>query len=138
VIRKRIPMSIISEVLKEELERNLMMQSAYIKEIDVLPKGSIIRKKIGNGTYLYLLFRDNGKVHTKYLGVKEKVKIEEVENKINKRKYMHDTLKNLLKEEKEISAYFGSIRTPITETSGQHNGTSGHLVGQQKLLLSFN
>jgi hypothetical protein len=37
-----------------------------------------------------------------------------------------------------LAAYFGSIRTPITETSGQHNGTSGHLVGQQKLLLSFN
>jgi aspartyl/asparaginyl-tRNA synthetase len=40
--------------------------------------------------------------------------------------------------ETEKIAYFGSIRTPITETSGQHNGTSGHLVGQQKLLLSFN
>jgi hypothetical protein len=102
VIRRMILMSIIIEVLKEELERNLVMQNAYTKEIDTLPKGSIIRKKIGNGTYLYLLFRDNGKVHTKYLGVKEKVKIEEVENKINKRKYMHDILKNLLKEEKEI------------------------------------
>jgi hypothetical protein len=49
-----------------------------------------------------------------------------------------DTIENVKSDIVDLVAYFGSIRTPITETSGQHNGTSGHLVGQQKLLLSFN
>jgi DNA-directed RNA polymerase beta' subunit len=95
-------LSIVFDVLKEEYERNLNMQKAYKKEINSLPKGKIIRKKIGNGTYLYLLYRDKEKVITKYIGVKDKTNIKNLQYKIDKRKYLQKNLKSLIEEEKEI------------------------------------
>lgn len=95
-------MSIVSDVMQDELKRNLEMQIAYNKEITSLPKGTIISKKIRNREYLYLLYRADGKVRTDYIGSKEKVLIDDIQKKIDKRKYYQTTLKKLLKEEQEI------------------------------------
>ena len=95
-------MSIVMDVMQDELKRNLEMQAAYNKEIASLPKGTIIIKKIRNREYLYLLYRAEGKVRTDYIGSKEKIFIEDIKKNIDKRKYFQNTLKKLLKEEKEI------------------------------------
>lgn len=95
-------MSIVIDVMKDELNRNLEMQSAYSKEIALLPKGTIITKQIGHHEYLYLLYRAEGRVRTEYIGAKEKIVIEDIQKEIDKRKYFQNTLKKLLREEKEI------------------------------------
>ncbi len=95
-------MSIVMDVMKDELKRNLEMQDAYNKEIASLPKGKIIIKKIRNREYLYLLYRANGKVKTDYIGSKEKIATETIQEEIDRRKYYQGTLKQLVREEKEI------------------------------------
>lgn len=97
-----IDMSIVDNVLRDELKRNLEMQSAYNKEIASLRKGKIIIKKIGNREYCYLLYRIGNKVKTDYIGAKGKVSLDALQKELDKRKYYEKTLKNLLREEKEI------------------------------------
>ena len=95
-------MSIIRNVLIEELERNQEMQKSYKGQIEALPKGKIILKKIKNREYYYLLYRDHGKVKTDYLGSKDKFDTDEIQKNIDKRRYFQETLNKLLLEEKEI------------------------------------
>ncbi len=95
-------MSIIKNVLLEELERNLEMQKSYKEQIEALPKGKIILKTIKNREYYYLLYRDHGKVKTDYLGTKDKFSPYEIQKKIDRRHYFQETLDKLLLEEKEI------------------------------------
>ena len=95
-------MSIIKNVLFEELERNQEMQKSYKEQIDTLPKGKIILKRIKNREYYYLLYRDNGKVKTDYLGPEGKFNPDEIQKNIDKRRYFQETLSKLQQEEKEI------------------------------------
>ncbi len=95
-------MSIVKNVLIEELERNLDMQKSYQEQIDALPKGKIILKKVKNRDYYYLLYRVHKKVKTDYLGPKDKFDSDEIQKKIDKRHYFQDTLNKLQLEEKEI------------------------------------
>jgi len=95
-------MSIIKNVLIEELERNQEMQKTYKGQIEALPKGKIILKKIKNREYYYLLYRDHGKVKTDYLGPEDKFNPDEIQKNIDKRRYFQETLNKLLLEEKEI------------------------------------
>jgi len=100
-------MSIISEVLREELERNIVMQKSYQDEILSLPRGTMIRKKISNRDYYYLLYRDQGKVTTSYLGAAKKVDVNAMQKQIARRRYFQDSLKKLKIEEKEIRKAIG-------------------------------
>ena len=61
-------MKIIQSVLKEELENSLAMQRSYQRELDNLPKGSLIKKNIKGRSYYYLVYRDKGKVCFDYKG----------------------------------------------------------------------
>lgn len=100
-------MSIISEVLREELERNIAMQKSYQDEILSLPRGTMILKKISNRDYYYLLYRDQGKVTTSYLGAAKKVDVNAMQKQIARRRYFQDSLKKLKIEEKEIRKAIG-------------------------------
>ncbi len=95
-------MSIVDDVMRDELKRNLEMQAAYNNEIASLRKGKIIIKKIRSREYYYLLYRDGIKVKTDYLGSKEKVSVENLQKELDKRKYYEKTLKDLLREEKKL------------------------------------
>ncbi len=94
--------TVIHGVLTEELERNDRMRSRYIEEIESLPKGSIVIRKIGKQEYYYLTYRENRKVVSKYLGKKEEVDIEQLKKDISKRKHFQEVIKDLKQEEKEI------------------------------------
>jgi len=60
----------IKPVLKEELANSLKIQKKYEEELNKLPKGSLIKKKIKNHEYYYLVLRENGKVRFVYQGKK--------------------------------------------------------------------
>jgi len=94
-------MTVIEGVLLEEKERNLIMQSHYLHEISMLPKGVIVKKSKNNRDYYYLAYRDGNKVISKYLG-KEIDKIHQIQQNIDKRKYLENLVKKLKKELKLI------------------------------------
>jgi hypothetical protein len=59
---------VIKSILREELENSLHMKEQYEKELAKLPKGSIVKRNIKGHEYYYLIFRENGKFISKYLG----------------------------------------------------------------------
>ena len=50
----------------DELERNHRLVARYEKELETLPKGSIIKRKIGNQEYSYLNYRNGERVISKF------------------------------------------------------------------------
>ena len=96
--------TVIYGMLEEEKERNLEMQKIYQKDIDSLPKGTIIRRRIGKSknTYHYLNYRDGNKLISKYLGNDEDL-IAETRKRIKKRKHLEGIVKRLQLEYKQIS-----------------------------------
>lgn len=96
-------MSIINSILKDELERNLRMQSAYKDELLKYQKGSLTIKKRGEFIYFYLGFRDeNNKVKSKYIGAGSKVKIDNIRESLEKRDEISEILKKLHIEEVKL------------------------------------
>ncbi|MHB8963164.1 MAG: hypothetical protein ACYC5K_08425 [Saccharofermentanales bacterium] len=95
--------SIIRGVLIDELTRNDRMRSRYLTELDSLPKGSLLLRRIGNQEYYYLKYRENKKVKSEYLGKNGKINIELIKDKIAKRKHIEMIIKNLESERKVIN-----------------------------------
>jgi hypothetical protein len=58
----------IKGVLREELENSIRMQKKYVEELEKLPVGSLIKKKIKGHEYYYVVMRENGKVKFVYKG----------------------------------------------------------------------
>jgi len=58
----------IKGVLKEELENSIRMQVKYEEELKKMPVGSLIKKKIKEHEYYYIVMRENGKVKFIYKG----------------------------------------------------------------------
>jgi nitrogen fixation/metabolism regulation signal transduction histidine kinase len=58
----------IKGVLKEELENSIKMKKGYEEELQKLPVGSLIKKKIKGHEYYYIVKRENGKVKFVYKG----------------------------------------------------------------------
>ncbi|MFI3171692.1 MAG: hypothetical protein R3Y24_17530 [Eubacteriales bacterium] len=94
--------TVIYGVMIEELERNHRMKERYLLEIETLPKGSLVVRKIGNQEYCYINYRKNRKVISQYIGKKEIINIDEWKKKINKRKHLERVIKDLQEEEKQI------------------------------------
>ena len=73
------------------------MVSVYEHEIQALPKGSLVCKKVKNKEYYYLQFRDGKKTVSSYVGG-ESEKIEELRTQINRRRQIEAMLKGLRAE----------------------------------------
>ena len=61
-------MSVLSGVLIEESERLKRNISHYQKMLNSLPRGSIFIRKMGNSSFAYRKYKENGKVVSVYLG----------------------------------------------------------------------
>lgn len=92
----------VKAVFQDELDRNLRLVSRYEKELELLPKGSIFKRKIGNQEYLYLNFREGKKVISKFLGKTEDFNAGELQTQLDKRKEYKQLLKRLKIEQKEL------------------------------------
>jgi len=51
-------MKVIKSILKEELANSLAMKKSYESQLDKLPKGSLVKKKIKGYEYYYLVVRE--------------------------------------------------------------------------------
>lgn len=98
--------SIIKGVLREELSNSRDMKDLYEKKLVSLPKGNLLKKKIGNHCYYYLQFRKNGKVIYEYKG--KKLKLRTIE-KYEKAKELRRKYRNNLAEVKREIKYIESI-----------------------------
>jgi hypothetical protein len=62
-------LSIIKGVLQEELKRLNELAQEYNKKLNILPKGSISRKKRNKNVYLYRAYREKDKIKFIYIGL---------------------------------------------------------------------
>ena len=58
----------IKSVLREELDNSMRMQERYVQELARLPRGSLVKRVIKGNDYYYLVYRQDGKVHSVYQG----------------------------------------------------------------------
>lgn len=85
-------MPVIHDALREEMERLLEKQSAYIQRIAMLPKGRIHYKLIGGRKYPYLNYREAGKVRSRYVKPDE---LEQVLAQVEERRQHEQVLKSI-------------------------------------------
>ena len=98
-------MNRISEILIQQYKDLCKERSLLEDEIRNLPVGSIQQKKIKNGTYYYRQFREGGTVKTEFI---PNVELEEIQNKINRRKDIEKRLKEIKEEIGQVIRGLGS------------------------------
>lgn len=95
-------MSIYRENLKEELKRNLDSQQAFSRKLKSSLKGSICKKIINSNEYYYLMYREENKVITKYIGSVKNSKIDSLQKELDKSNEVKRVLVELKKNEKKL------------------------------------
>ena len=93
---------VVKAVFQDELERNQRLVARYEKELEILPKGSIFKRRIGSQEYLYLNFREGAKVVSKFLGKAGAFNTDELQTQLDKRKEYKQLLRKLKIEQKEL------------------------------------
>ena len=88
-------MSIIKNIWVEELERQKKRCASSKERLDKYPKGSIQIKRINGKEYHYLVWREDGKIKSKYLGNDIDL-LEQVRLQLDARKEQAKRLKKLL------------------------------------------
>lgn len=79
-------MSVLRQVLKEEVQRLKSLSKVYASDIRKLPRGSISVKSIKNGEYAYRAFREGEKVRFEYLGKKSSEEVLRLSEQIMERR----------------------------------------------------
>lgn len=85
-------MAMVFDILEEEKRRLLDLKAQYQHRLSELPRGSLSRKKRWNREYLYLAYRQSGKVKFKYVGPVDSEAARDVEAKVHRRKDMEEKL----------------------------------------------
>ena len=93
-------MKVLKGILDESREYYEMEQKELKKELSNLPKGSIKKRRFGNGSYYYLQHREGKKIVHDYLGKSEP---EEIIGKLKKRKALEKELKKVENALKSLS-----------------------------------
>ncbi|MCQ2793966.1 MAG: hypothetical protein MJ207_01125 [Bacilli bacterium] len=86
-------MSVISNVLKEEVARLKENVSIYERSLRSLPRGSIYIAKINNSSFVYRKFKENGRVISVYIGKVNSPKSNEAINQANEYKRIKNNLR---------------------------------------------
>lgn len=94
-------MTIATQIIEKELERNGRMIKEYENELLELPKGKLTIKNINSHSYYYLKYRNGEKIITKYVG-KDNCDVSELNDQLDKRKHVEEMLKRLKSERKEL------------------------------------
>ena len=100
----RIKSKVISGILQDELDRNSRMISRYERELENLPKGSLLIRKINGSvnSYVYLKYREGNKVISKYLGESSVLDLDDLNQKLSRRKELKSLIKKLKIEKKDL------------------------------------
>lgn len=90
-------MSLLTEVVTQEQQRIERMIQKYESELYRLPKGTLITKSIKGNQYCYLQYRNGQKTVSEYIG-RDREKIEEIKEQIERRRHIQAMLKVLNEE----------------------------------------
>jgi hypothetical protein len=90
-------MSMVFDILEEEKRRLERLIEGYRQELSHLPKGAISRKRRWKREYLYLAYRDSGKVKFDYVGPADSEAAIEIARQVRERR----TLQNKLDQAKQ-------------------------------------
>jgi hypothetical protein len=100
-------MAAIKNILREELENSLAMEASYRRELEKLPRGSLVRKKVKGHDYYYLVDRIEGKVRFSYRGKSSLKEVEQYRRiKDDRAKYR----KLLSQVKKQVKFLKGTLR----------------------------
>ena len=98
----------IRGILEEELENSIRMRELYEKELQKLPVGSLIKKKIKGHEYYYIVMREDGKVKFVYKG--KKVSREFIEEYARAKELRAKYRRLLSQVKKQIKYLKGTLR----------------------------
>ena len=90
-------MSLLTEAVTQEQQRIERMIQKYESELYRLPKGTLITKSIKGNQYCYLQYRNGQKTVSEYIG-RDREKIEEIKEQIERRRHIQAMLKVLNEE----------------------------------------
>lgn len=90
----------INDILSEEEEKHLNKKDELLSAIAQLPKGSLFIRTRNDKRYCYLVYREQGKIVSQYVGTAEKEN--EIREQIELRKKLETQLKEINKELKRI------------------------------------
>jgi hypothetical protein len=90
-------MAMVFDVLEEERRRLLSLKARYERQLTELPKGTLSKKKRWNREYLYLAYRESGKVKFEYIGPVDSEVAEDLEAKVRRRKDLEEKLSEVVK-----------------------------------------
>lgn len=99
-------MAILKDVLKESLDYYLDLEKRLKSRLGELPRGSILKRKIGRRHYYYLKLRDGDRVESRYLG-KERPAV--LEKSLEERRLIRRQIKEV-EENLKILARAGKRR----------------------------
>lgn len=85
-------MAILKGILKESLEYYRNMEKRLASRIRELPRGSILKRRIGKRSYFYLKYREGRRVASRYLG---KARPEALEKAIEERRLLKRQLEEV-------------------------------------------
>jgi hypothetical protein len=90
-------LSYVLSLIAGEQSKMIILKENYEKQLALFPKGSLRIRTRGGNEYYYLSYREGKKVITDYIG-KDKVKIIELREQIERRKHIEDMLHEITKE----------------------------------------
>lgn len=95
-------MAMVFDILEEEKRRLLSLKQRYEQRLSELPKGSPSRKKRRNREYLYLAYRDSGKVKFDYIGPADSKAAVNAEARVQQRKELEEKLRQVQENLAEV------------------------------------
>ncbi|MBK5253723.1 MAG: hypothetical protein JJE03_04625 [Peptostreptococcaceae bacterium] len=101
-------MSILEEVLEEELERINRIRNNITNELNQLPSSYLSKKIINGKEYYYEQKREGDKVKSKYIN---KIEVEPFAKKVERRQELEKKLNELDKSVKQIKKVIGKDKT---------------------------
>lgn len=97
-------MSILMEVLAEELDRLDRQEASYKKALLEVPKGYISRKTIKGRVYHYLQHKENGKVVGEYIRAAD---LPAVEAQVHRRQQLEASLRRVKADREKLRKILG-------------------------------
>ena len=95
-------MSILEDVLVEELERQRKNVASYEEILQKLPKGYLYFQNVGKRSYCYRKWRDGGKIVSEYIGESHSSEAHKAEEEYQERKKAEASLRKMRREEKRL------------------------------------
>ena len=108
-------MAMVFDILEEEKQRLLSLKARYEQQLSELPKGALSRKRRWNREYLYLPYRESGKVTFEHVGPVDSDAAQEVETKVRRRKVLEEKLSQVEDDLADVEG--GPRRQTITMPS---------------------